>query len=383
MSKLNGEYMISGLIRINIDPAERIAELYNISLKTANTIVSDREQQGFYTNPEELSRIEGISFELAKTLSPHIDWRFPPEQEPEKAKQWYLFVFLLISIIGIVLIGIDAIPDFLNLFSKNVTPTWLNLINRVSCFSGLLSMCVVFVLMLISTITRSWSLIRRYFRYQTFFMIICIFCLFIIYPSLFYLIEFDNHGRFSRFIISLDFLIISIVGIIMLILLLSHLVAALCSRYVVSNLRQIINTVFYIMLSPASVAYVVVRYDELSFFELLLAGFGGIAFFVLGIQAIQTGETLFHSSIYIRPEAAQMIIGGDYWLEWLNNFLDDTTSQKELKNALLEAYPPSKARTFAGMIVLNAGGWLLIVVFSAIIEWVVQGGLDRVFPWFK
>jgi hypothetical protein len=39
---------------------------------------------------------------------------------------------------------------------------------------------------------------------------------------------------------------------------------------------------------------------------------------------------------------------------------------------LNEAYPPSKLRTIGGIILISAGGWLLLTILRAIIEWVVK-----------
>ena len=58
------------LVQINIDPPEKIAELYGIGLARAKRIVRYREKIGLFQNPEDLAQVEGIGLDLARPLLP-------------------------------------------------------------------------------------------------------------------------------------------------------------------------------------------------------------------------------------------------------------------------------------------------------------------------
>jgi hypothetical protein len=64
-------------LRINEASEEEIRELWGIGPARAARIVQDREANGFFRGPDELSRV--IAPDLARAVSHHIDWRVPRE----------------------------------------------------------------------------------------------------------------------------------------------------------------------------------------------------------------------------------------------------------------------------------------------------------------
>ena len=106
------------LVQINIDPPEKIAELYGIGLARAKRIVRYREKIGLFQNPEDLAQVEGIGLDLAITLSPHIDWELPVPQLTQPIKRDWFFVLLSLVLIFI----------FSQFLIKNVFP---NLISSI------------------------------------------------------------------------------------------------------------------------------------------------------------------------------------------------------------------------------------------------------------
>ena len=91
----------SPLVKINYDSAEEIADLYDIGPRLAERIVRSREEQGYYSSPEDLAEVEGIGEELATTLAAHIDWEMPDEVEDQNGVDWLgmvlgLTLFILI-----------------------------------------------------------------------------------------------------------------------------------------------------------------------------------------------------------------------------------------------------------------------------------------------
>src|SRR5687767_5606202 len=92
---------LNPLVRINIDPVEDIEQLYGIGRKLAERVVSYRQTQHYFQTPEDLAKVDGLSLQLAVTISPHIDWQLPIEQVSSQEHNWIGVVILIMSLIAL------------------------------------------------------------------------------------------------------------------------------------------------------------------------------------------------------------------------------------------------------------------------------------------
>ncbi len=85
-------------VKINTATAQEIASLREVGPARAGRIVEYREQNGFFTRPEDLGKVKSVGLALAEALAPSIDWSVPPGPEEPKPREWLrLLIFALLA----------------------------------------------------------------------------------------------------------------------------------------------------------------------------------------------------------------------------------------------------------------------------------------------
>lgn len=67
------------------------------------------------------------------------------------------------------------------------------------------------------------------------------------------------------------------------------------------------------------------------------------------------------------------------WIRWVNERLPDPKSQKELAVALNQRYPPSRSAFLFNFLIVAVGGWFMLTILGATIEYFVGVWLDSKF----
>ena len=68
-------------VRINLDPAERIAQLPGIGPVLSSRVVAHRKRFGFFLSAEDLAQVRGIGERHAAALEEHVSWQAPSPME--------------------------------------------------------------------------------------------------------------------------------------------------------------------------------------------------------------------------------------------------------------------------------------------------------------
>jgi len=104
-------------------------------------------------------------------------------------------------------------------------------------------------------------------------------------------------------------------------------------------------------------------------------------FLLSGIYILRTGKSLFQQTVEFVDESSitSRADSLNFWRTWINQKLPNSQDQIQLKQALDEMYKPSPIRTVSGVIIVGAGGWLLLTVIDAVIQWFIQNWLSSLF----
>jgi hypothetical protein len=376
------------MVSINTDPAERIAELYGIGAELSERIVAHREDAGPFRDPEELARVDGVSLELAITLAPHIDWDVPTIPEWPKERNWIAGLLLaLCSGFFAWLILTGLLPRLLSGWDAlgGGTPsdwfrTWL-----VTSGSIWAILCTVaMALYAAAAIGTSRARVRRLKRFTI--VVVCVSLLIAIsyVLGILVLIGFENssHGT-SLSSTSVPALLPSVM-LILLALLAGPLFLVMWRPELRLNagLERAFDIAFSIAGPVVAWSYWSVRGILPIWLFAPVGGLGGLLTIAVGVFMLRTGTSVFQSMANWLVEATELqsTLQRRRWLSWLNARMPDPEQQRALKVALDEVYPRSRWRTFVGVVVIGVGGWLVVTAVTAIVEWIIQRGLDKLFP---
>ena len=107
----------------------------------------------------------------------------------------------------------------------------------------------------------------------------------------------------------------------------------------------------------------------------------GVLYSYIGLQMIRHNTSIFDLIISnYQLDESKFVDTRVFWANWINMRLPDPEDQKDLQKTLNEIYPTSKFKTFLGWLLFGVGGWLIVAVISSVLDWVVQKGLDSLFP---
>jgi competence ComEA-like helix-hairpin-helix protein len=373
--------MSSPLIKINFDRTEEIAELYGIGSVLAERIVHWRESNGYFSGPEDLTRVDGIAESLAITLSPHIDWQTPEnrivEANGEDAILIIMFRFAILT----------AVYENLRAFSANLRQlhasnpeewisTWVNL--------SLLLLMSLFALSLVLVILGSFTTGRRrkqFLRGSLFLGIplsMSLFALVLGYGM--YYVEFAPGGWRQFFSDSPVFGSFAWYFIGILLLLPPSLIVLKPELKNSLFLSRTFDFVLFMGLPAIAFDAWVYRAGTPDWLMAIYIIVGVLAF-ALGIYTIRDGVSPF-------AKVAESLFGSDLlqkqwdrraWQKWINTRLPDPLKQMELKEALNAAYPRSRFSTIMGVVLIGGGGWMILTAISAIVQFFIDRLLSGIF----
>jgi hypothetical protein len=357
--------------------------LYGIGSQLAKQIVKYRKTQGYFHGPEDLANVAGISTELAITLSPHIDWSFPAKRVQVKEREWVVTILCLLMASTLLWSLIDTFQVFKPLdtfttlrehgeYELAVQSAWYSSSVLLTTAIGLLTTLMVAV--------KAWTRSKAVSQ----------FCKRIEIPLIAsYLVA--GASRVISFVVMSEiymsegwsglhrdyFALVVVIG-----------------SFVICSLLLVPRVLLFVNPKVAQSVLLARSYDigivalGLTHGLLFWVYRNDLPWWVLGIHSIFSimlvwlgWETLRGRSTYLSlladPPESNSIGTVNVWLRWINIRLPDPERQKALRHALNEAYPPSKVRAIGGLILIVAGGWVLLTILSAIIEWFVQGWLNR------
>lgn len=377
--------MESPIVKINIDDANKIAQLYGVGEELANKIVKYRKSNGYFKNPEDLAKIKGISQRLAETLSPHIDWSTPSnpnEEHPTESPSLFLISFYIIIVGGILWVlnyGLNTVRYSIQAYHISPNYGWIRIWIALSFFAAMFFTLVMFLLMSFADLfIRNLAWHKKIKTVAYFFLGMMLFSLLLLgignvfrYQSVYgWNALLQNTPALIGLCSGISVFIISIpiFCVIWRPLLISNV---LFTRFFdIAVLLQSIPELLLSMYLPETFPF----YMRL-FFVLM-----GVKDMYFGVTALRSDSSLIQ--YYVLPSLISSENKQEEhqsWLKWLNSRLPSPEHQQSLKKALNQAYPPSRLRTVTSVIVVGVGGWLILQSIGAVIQWIIGKGLDNIF----
>ncbi|MCL4872371.1 MAG: helix-hairpin-helix domain-containing protein [Anaerolineae bacterium] len=392
--------MVDSLVKINSCSISELTALYKIGPELAERITNYRDSTGYFTGPEDLSKVEGISMRLAMTLSPHIDWQIPneltsqlPEDSDLRLDRLHLLALMLLCLVGIMAsltsLNSEILPSLNQLqaeFQSGGSPTLNKVLTTISGSVIYISGIVVSLALIINIITNG-RFRKVLFRMAGLCLSLTILSMLVagIGNTLYYLFSGpDGIYRLSKDGSTLMDLSYSIAGIFFVI----PIVFAIWKPYLIDNrwLAQLFDISPILVGIGTGLLILSNRNEEGFWFGFVLLPMG--AFFILfGIRALVTGRSLFQEVVAsIASNLDRMFRkenNNSNWHAWINARLPNPDDQIALQHTLNNIYKPSITRTLFNLFVIAIGSWLVLTVLGAIIEWIVQGWLERIFPFSR
>ncbi|NOK63783.1 MAG: hypothetical protein GFH27_549283n15 [Chloroflexi bacterium AL-W] len=371
-------------IKINIDSEEEIQHLYNIGSSRAKEIVAYRTAHGFFSNAEDLAKVEGIHPLLARTLAPHIDWSSPLQSvlPLPKKRDWFdaffWVVICLAMLAGILSISLVVSHPTIYTMVLDTTNGWMKALMIVIAVAIL----VCFLLFAVTRISTALSQCKERAQAFTRIGLLCMggalslgsfFLLGVLILSTEQSIYQAEHA---------DVYLTGLVSFLFLfILTVPQLIVWRRPDLAQSSwLAGIFDTsivLFGLMLLLGIQADMVF----LPVWLLSISSFAGMILIIVAIISIRRGESFFQSTLdFIDMKAlAKRAKTIDDWRHWLNIRLPDSNEQKELKSVLESMYPQSRGPTILHVSVFMIGSWIILTALGAIIELYVQSWWEALF----
>jgi len=378
----------SPLVKINLGTPEEIAMLYDIGSDLAERIVKYREDHGYFCGPEDLARVEGIGLDLAITLAPHIDWRVRVEPEPPKERQWGRALLAMGMVLALLwTVPYYALPLLHALLSARRlgAPCWYIVWMGASILGvGVCALLLALVQIPIA-LTRDPSMAQRLQRIRPLFAGLSGLATLSGLLSIAFLYQFYIAGGWTDLLRDYPVLVLASIPVcvVSVLFLGSQLLILWQPKMMYSPWLARIFDIGLVLAGPTQALLAWAFRDEWPLWVLAILGLSGSIFVYLGLVTIRTGKSFFSEVIDLTLGSGALIsrqAETSVWMAWINARLPDPEKQNALKQALDKAYPPSRARTIFGFIVSGAGGWLVLTILGAMIEWIVQRWLNHLFP---
>ena len=334
-----------------------------------------RNEKGVFSEPEDLTRVDGVSLELAITLSPHIDWTVPSKENEKLSRNWFCVIFFILSLVVIYPVINGSIFADINWFRNLPYWDWFEFFQvTVNPFGKIFaSGSLLFAGFANLTTTRINS--RRFLLGSLYFGVLWLVTKSILAFSYFFLIhrmgwnQIFSYGEFW-----IDWLLLVISVNIALPPLVVFWRPSLRYDKRFSVMFNILNLVIGLIMG----LMIWLGRDNTSIWvNLLLLGVG-IYLIYIGIVGVRYRANLFDAEYGVLYEGKKQI-SYKYWLNWINSRLPDPQQQLSLKDALEKAYPPSRGQTITNILLIGIGGWIISTVLSAVVQWFVEKGLENLF----
>lgn len=367
------------LVGINTADAGELARLYGIGPELARRIVADRQANGPFVTSDDLARVEGVSVELARTLAPHIDWRLPAQG---KKREWAEPIIAAVAILVVLWIIRDVPADIAYAWQARdrgepFTLVWLvgEIALLILVLSGTLALVLAALAGLATDRTRGKRLNRAALLATSLLMVAAV--VLGIINAVYY--QFYALGRWAALVGDAGTMAGFIVSVLVLIAMLPAILLLWrpALAYNAALARGVDMT--FLLGALAMTAFAWLTRAQWPVFISVFFSLIGLLTAAFGYRAIRNGTSVLSvvaGEILPAPNDRQQA-NTSAWMTWLNNRLPDPEQQKELQQALEQAYPPSRTRTLIGLIIFGAGSWLVVTALGAIVEWVVQGWLGN------
>jgi hypothetical protein len=349
-------------IRINEATEEDIRELRGIGPILAARIVEDREANGFFHGPGELSRV--IPPGLAVAISPKIDWRLPTQEASEYGLGERSVLGALFSIFSLA-IGVwllrrgleraEAWFDAANRFGYETVNGWRN--GSIAAVGGITMLASAPGLLLALSRTRRWE------RYGIRGCVVCSGLMLLALASLgaanaVYYQEYAPGGWQE--------LIEDNAATASLVMILAASCVAIAPALIVywrpalvqsRALRVTVDVVWLLYVLALTYAAWTLR-EVVPVWVLFLVGVQGLWAALVGLLVITRQESALDVTLAalvpaVRDQAADR---RDELMTWLNARMPKEATQKELQEALNLKFPASRRRKVVGWLITTLGG---------------------------
>lgn len=369
-------------VKINSASPEEVAKLHGIGERRAKLIVAFKKANGFFTSPDDLAKVKGITLNLAISLAPHIDWEQPIEPEEPNKKDWmsafYWSIICLIISLSILQIALIIFTSS-NLTSDTETDSE----TRLKIAISICGIATLFCFLIFSITRTSVALIsskartRRVSRFGLVGLALSLgFGFLIILGTIVYYQFYSPYGWAE--IQGSQSRVIFVGGVVcfafLLLFAIPQLIAwrrpDLITQRWLSGIFDFGIMIFGLLLILGFRANIL----AIPLWLLILISITGVIVVIISFVSIRRGETFFSASLdFIDPRTiAKHKTTTDDWRMWINSHLPDPEEQKALKKALDIIYQTSPTQTMLQVLVLSIGGWLVLTALDAIVQLYVQ-----------
>jgi hypothetical protein len=370
------------LVKINFDPPEKLTELYGIGPKIASKIVERRNQIGAFQSPSDLAQVEGISEDLALTLAPSIDWQLPQndEQDEPNERSWLWAIVMFIFGLSIVWIIINrTLPLFHDL--TNLKDDWLHFWIDSSILIAQLGGVFTVLGIGFSFLMRDKAKAKKTYRISIVFAGILVFG--ILSTGLANAISyqfFAPNGWIELTHQPLAMVAVPTLAIVFIIYLPTFILLLNPKRFYSSILARIYD-IGILLFGPLIAISVWFNRSNFPLWILIIWGSTGLFYAYMGFIMIRYRTSFFETQAMLLDTSQTKENNSSAWQAWINIRLPDPEQQKVLMEALNKAYPQSKFKTIVGLVVVSSGGWLVLTALSAVVQWLIEKGLDKLWPY--
>jgi competence ComEA-like helix-hairpin-helix protein len=369
--------MESLLVCINTDPPEKIAALYNVGEKRARNIVGYRSANGPFKGPEDLAKVKGVGLDLATTLSPWIDWNVPNTTPTINRPWWLIGLALVLLVVSVALQFLiyptwkSALSDWVGSSEHRILVGSLLLLLISGSVAMLPASCLVFVAVMARTEDARFRIMK---------VVVWAVCVVFGALAVFGVISDGaiavallTGGSLQPFM----FAWFAATGIIWLI------AWSLCGAILWPSLgtsawlsRPLDAAV---LLGASFAAWLVWQHRyHLPILDAVVLIPSALILIGAAMYAILTHTSLFGVFCPGLQRALRKVSPSHNWQSWVNAPLPGVEQQKALMEALQQAHRRSKWDTMVNVIILGAGGWLLVTVLEAVIHWLIHNWLNAI-----
>lgn len=375
-------------IKINLATAKEIALLYGIGDKLSERIIAHRAQHGPFYSPSDLSNVTGISLQLAETLSTQIDWRIADEVVEDTTQPEYSIsiLFLALALFQLLNAYYLQIIQIKGTIARADTDRNVWLWIHINFLLAKFSVAFAFICLAVAGITTSVRKETTLIKLSVYSFLSALLCLLLVASGNVVYYQFYDDEGWSSFLDSPSDVITAIIGVVTFTLSAIAFVAWYWRQS--TRTMRMMRFMFSFLILTATVISILWSYQYSSEvvkpslpLTISQLGFGIFniwnGFRIIFKQASPLDGVITLLDAGFSKALSQDAVSSIRWMRWLNEHIPNVEEQKDLQKALAKTYPPSKTKTFIGLVIIGLGGWLAVVALGAIIEWFVQGWLDK------
>jgi len=366
------------LIKINIDDAQTLTQLYDVGDEVAERIVNYRQSNGFFNTPNDLAKVKGVSLHLAETLSSQISWELPSEVIEDSEVRllplsFVIFIYLLTIIIGGFFLFFSTSSRLNDSIATGYgIGIWIDFSILVSQISILAS----FLILTLTFAVKSKSSKKRIMSF--FYLAVSLLIISSISTGLGNFFDYQLWG-WDKFIHNTPAVVAFFVLTPFVIFLIFMGIGIRFPNLQENNIFSRLISLLLIITIGALITGELFLQIEAIYFRLIVIILGA---FVTYLGFISLSKHLTITQILfslIKVSDDKDMNESLAWLTWLNSRLPNTEDQKSLQSSLNQVYPDSKLKTFFSVLLIGIGGWIILEAIGAVIEWIIQKQLDKFF----